>query len=153
MRRFPKKKNTYGLKKIDGDLKKAKLERHHVKDITLPIRNTLLLRQYQFSTPEKTMKPKQEEEEVAKNDIVFFNKKKVVREAYQASIDQITVISIEKQTMEVLKTKVVISHQEEDADEASQASADQTTIVSVDEQTMEVAKTKVVISHQEEDVN
>ncbi|KAF6158526.1 hypothetical protein GIB67_040040 [Kingdonia uniflora] len=29
MRRFPKKKNTYGLKKIDGDLKQAKLERHH----------------------------------------------------------------------------------------------------------------------------
>ncbi|KAF6147270.1 hypothetical protein GIB67_013091 [Kingdonia uniflora] len=29
MRRFPKKKNTYGLKEIDGALKHAKLERHH----------------------------------------------------------------------------------------------------------------------------
>ncbi|KAF6172758.1 hypothetical protein GIB67_000816 [Kingdonia uniflora] len=29
MRRFPKKKNTYGLKEIDGALKLAKLERHH----------------------------------------------------------------------------------------------------------------------------
>ncbi|KAF6170125.1 hypothetical protein GIB67_025814, partial [Kingdonia uniflora] len=30
MRRFLKKKNTYGLKEIDGALKQAKLERHHV---------------------------------------------------------------------------------------------------------------------------
>ncbi|KAF6158121.1 hypothetical protein GIB67_014915 [Kingdonia uniflora] len=29
MRRFPKKKNTYGLKEINGALKQAKLERHH----------------------------------------------------------------------------------------------------------------------------
>ncbi|KAF6173164.1 hypothetical protein GIB67_028462 [Kingdonia uniflora] len=29
MRRFPKKKNTYGLKKIVDALKQAKLERHH----------------------------------------------------------------------------------------------------------------------------
>ncbi|KAF6133920.1 hypothetical protein GIB67_040684 [Kingdonia uniflora] len=29
MRRFPKKKNTNGLKEIDGALKQAKLERHH----------------------------------------------------------------------------------------------------------------------------
>ncbi|KAF6137674.1 hypothetical protein GIB67_023608, partial [Kingdonia uniflora] len=29
MRRFPKKKNTYGLKEIDGDLKQAKFKRHH----------------------------------------------------------------------------------------------------------------------------
>ncbi|KAF6171784.1 hypothetical protein GIB67_007305 [Kingdonia uniflora] len=29
MRRFPKKKNIYGLKEIDGDLKHAKLEKHH----------------------------------------------------------------------------------------------------------------------------
>ncbi|KAF6135999.1 hypothetical protein GIB67_006891 [Kingdonia uniflora] len=29
MWRFPKKKNTYGLKEIDGDLKHAKLESHH----------------------------------------------------------------------------------------------------------------------------
>ncbi|KAF6149828.1 hypothetical protein GIB67_010902 [Kingdonia uniflora] len=31
MRRFPKKKNTYGLKKIDDSLKQAKLERHQCK--------------------------------------------------------------------------------------------------------------------------
>ncbi|KAF6175874.1 hypothetical protein GIB67_003362, partial [Kingdonia uniflora] len=31
MRRFPKKKNTYGLKEIDDALKEAKLERHHGK--------------------------------------------------------------------------------------------------------------------------
>ncbi|KAF6147990.1 hypothetical protein GIB67_024165 [Kingdonia uniflora] len=30
MRRFPKKKNTYGLKEIEDALKQAKLERHHV---------------------------------------------------------------------------------------------------------------------------
>ncbi|KAF6147307.1 hypothetical protein GIB67_009790 [Kingdonia uniflora] len=29
LRRFPKKKNTYGLKEIDDALKQAKLERHH----------------------------------------------------------------------------------------------------------------------------
>ncbi|KAF6167802.1 hypothetical protein GIB67_027580 [Kingdonia uniflora] len=29
MRRFPKKRNTYGLKEIDDALKQAKLERHH----------------------------------------------------------------------------------------------------------------------------
>ncbi|KAF6165930.1 hypothetical protein GIB67_012827 [Kingdonia uniflora] len=28
MRRFPKKKNTYGLKEIDDALKQAKLEKH-----------------------------------------------------------------------------------------------------------------------------
>ncbi|KAF6156262.1 hypothetical protein GIB67_008032 [Kingdonia uniflora] len=80
--------------------------------------------------------------EVAKTDIVFFNQEKVVGEAYQASADQTTVVSIEEQTLEVEKTE----------DEASQASADQTTAVSVEKQTIEVAQTEVVISHQEEDV-
>ncbi|KAF6172622.1 hypothetical protein GIB67_041945, partial [Kingdonia uniflora] len=80
--------------------------------------------------------------EVGKNDIVFFNQEKVVGEAYQASVDQIVVVSIEEQTLEVEKIK----------DEASQASADQTTTVSTEEQTIEVVQTEVVISHQEEDV-
>ncbi|KAF6173580.1 hypothetical protein GIB67_022939 [Kingdonia uniflora] len=129
MRRFPKKKNIYGLKEINGVLKQAKLKKHHddvlrlnllkiilsfllpnkgrnveeryvnlrhhievpaigaapaiklptvgrstvgvpviVRDSTLPLRNTLLLGQYQFSTPEKTMKRKREEEGNEKED-------------------------------------------------------------------------------------
>ncbi|KAF6137549.1 hypothetical protein GIB67_031828 [Kingdonia uniflora] len=80
--------------------------------------------------------------EVAKTDIVFFNQEEVVGEAYQASADQATIVSVEEQTLEVEKTD----------DEASQASADQTTAVSVGEQTIEAAQANVVISHQEEDV-
>ncbi|KAF6165307.1 hypothetical protein GIB67_042723 [Kingdonia uniflora] len=79
---------------------------------------------------------------VAKTDIVFFNQKEVVGEAYHASTDQTTTVSVEEQTVEVEKTE----------DEASQASAGQTIVVSVEEQTVEVAQTEVVISHQEEDV-
>ncbi|KAF6139892.1 hypothetical protein GIB67_009739, partial [Kingdonia uniflora] len=107
MRRFPKKKNIYGLKEIDDSLKQAKLERHQVgapaigcisstteigavvvricsqleehgkmldnhgkilEQIsiftvgysTLSLRDTLLLRQYQFSTLEKIVKRKRE---------------------------------------------------------------------------------------------
>ncbi|KAF6138971.1 hypothetical protein GIB67_010697, partial [Kingdonia uniflora] len=64
-----------------------------------------------------------------------------------ASVDQITVVSVEKQTLEVEKTK----------NKASQsayllASAYQIIVVSVEEQTLEVEKTEVVISHQEEDI-
>ncbi|KAF6176430.1 hypothetical protein GIB67_010067 [Kingdonia uniflora] len=70
--------------------------------------------------------------EVAKTDIVFFNQKEVVGEAYQANADQTTVVSVEEQTLK--------------------ASADQTTIISVEEQTIEVTQTEKVISHQEEDV-
>ncbi|KAF6141818.1 hypothetical protein GIB67_031885 [Kingdonia uniflora] len=55
MRRFPKEKNTFGLKEIDDALKQAKLERHNVRDSTLPLGDTLLLGQFQFSTPEKTV--------------------------------------------------------------------------------------------------
>ncbi|KAF6165829.1 hypothetical protein GIB67_012726, partial [Kingdonia uniflora] len=85
--------------------------------------------------------------EVAKSDIVFFNQEEVVGEAYQASADQTTIVSVEEQTLEVEKTE----------DEASQfiylhASANQTTVVSVVEQTIEVTQAEVVISHQEEDV-
>ncbi|KAF6136692.1 hypothetical protein GIB67_018695 [Kingdonia uniflora] len=80
--------------------------------------------------------------EVAKTDIVFFNQEEVVGEAYQASADQTTAVSIEEQTLKVEKTE----------DEASQASTDQTTVVSVVKQTIEVAQTEVVLSHQEEDV-
>ncbi|KAF6149117.1 hypothetical protein GIB67_000895 [Kingdonia uniflora] len=60
MRRFPKKKNTYGLKEIDDALKHTKLERHHVRDSILPLGDTPLLGQYQFSTLEKTVKRKGE---------------------------------------------------------------------------------------------
>ncbi|KAF6139340.1 hypothetical protein GIB67_021550 [Kingdonia uniflora] len=60
---------------------------------------------------------------VAKTDIVFFNQEEVVGEAYQASADQTTAVSVEKQTLEVEKTE----------DEASQASADQTTAVFVEQ--------------------
>ncbi|KAF6154974.1 hypothetical protein GIB67_018411 [Kingdonia uniflora] len=59
---------------------------------------------YQFSTPEKTMKHKQEEE-ITKTDIVFFNQEEVVGEAYQASVDQTIIASAEEQTLEVEKTK------------------------------------------------
>ncbi|KAF6167486.1 hypothetical protein GIB67_031687 [Kingdonia uniflora] len=72
--------------------------------------------------------------EVAKIDIVFFNQDEVVGEAYQASADQITVVSIKEQTLEVKKTKdeasqvaqtdVVISHQEEHVGEAGQSKED-----------------------------
>ncbi|KAF6147366.1 hypothetical protein GIB67_003264 [Kingdonia uniflora] len=86
--------------------------------------------------------------EVATTDIVFFNLEKVVGEAYQASTDQTTTVSVKEQTMEVEKTE----------DEASQfvylhASAYQITVVSVEEQTIEVAQTEVVIFHHEEDVD
>ncbi|KAF6157106.1 hypothetical protein GIB67_041567 [Kingdonia uniflora] len=80
--------------------------------------------------------------EVVKTDIVFFNQEEAVGEAYQASADQITAVSVEEQTLEVEKID----------DEASQTSANQTTTVSAEEQTIEVAQTDVVISHQEEDV-
>ncbi|KAF6148059.1 hypothetical protein GIB67_024234 [Kingdonia uniflora] len=43
--------------------------------------------------------------EVAKTDIVFFNQEEVVGEAYQASADQTTTISVEEQTLEVEKTE------------------------------------------------
>ncbi|KAF6156053.1 hypothetical protein GIB67_010977 [Kingdonia uniflora] len=286
MRRFPKKKNTYGMKEIDDALKQVKLERHQ-GDSTLPLGDTPFLRKYQFSTPEKTTKHKRKggnekedrkrkkaeprtmakrltknqkiekkkkgkgewqkklnankknmkaEEvdvplmkkvkgtkkktftdeqfdhvpliqlktlipkipkkglanrvprkrraefpeleniqstaknllqqvtpgeglevvkdlmvdddaetmvvaEVAKTDIVFFNQEEVVGEAYQASSDKTTAISVKVQTLEV---KII-------EDEASQASTDQTTVVSVEKQTIEVAQTDVVFFHQKED--
>ncbi|KAF6143779.1 hypothetical protein GIB67_016700 [Kingdonia uniflora] len=37
LRRFPKKKNTNGLKEIDDALKQAKLERHHAHAIEAPV--------------------------------------------------------------------------------------------------------------------
>ncbi|KAF6145708.1 hypothetical protein GIB67_010669, partial [Kingdonia uniflora] len=43
--------------------------------------------------------------EVAKTDIVFFNQEEVVGEAYQASADQTTVVSVEEQTLEIKKTE------------------------------------------------
>ncbi|KAF6145347.1 hypothetical protein GIB67_016808, partial [Kingdonia uniflora] len=43
--------------------------------------------------------------EVAKTDIVFFNHEEVVGETYQASVDQITVVSVEERTLKVEKTK------------------------------------------------
>ncbi|KAF6169174.1 hypothetical protein GIB67_013604, partial [Kingdonia uniflora] len=80
--------------------------------------------------------------EVTKTVIVFFNQEEVVGEAYQASADLTTTVSVEEQTLDVEKIE----------DEASQASADQTTTVSFDEQNIEVAQTEVVISHQEKDI-
>ncbi|KAF6170948.1 hypothetical protein GIB67_014765, partial [Kingdonia uniflora] len=72
--------------------------------------------------------------DVAKIDIVFFNQEEVIGEAYQASADQTTAVSVEEQTLEVEKTKneasqtikvaqinVVISQQEENIGEASQS--------------------------------
>ncbi|KAF6167882.1 hypothetical protein GIB67_027660, partial [Kingdonia uniflora] len=81
-----------------------------VRDSTLPLRDTLLLGQYQFSTHEKTMKRKREEEDyggsrVSKTDIVFFNQEEVVGEAYQTKES---------------KEEVEQSKEEEDVDEASQ---------------------------------
>ncbi|KAF6135819.1 hypothetical protein GIB67_028138 [Kingdonia uniflora] len=78
--------------------------------------------------------------EVAKIDIVFFNQEEVVGEAYQASTDEITVISVKEQTLEVEKTE----------DEASQASTDQTIVVYVEEQTIEVAQIDVSKESKEE---
>ncbi|KAF6158275.1 hypothetical protein GIB67_001346 [Kingdonia uniflora] len=43
--------------------------------------------------------------EVAKTDIVFFNQEEAVGETYQASADQITVVSVEEQTLEVEKAE------------------------------------------------
>ncbi|KAF6163435.1 hypothetical protein GIB67_029284 [Kingdonia uniflora] len=48
--------------------------------------------------------------EVAKNDIVFFNQEEVIGEAYQASEDQTTTVSVEEHTIEVAQTEVVISY-------------------------------------------
>ncbi|KAF6165254.1 hypothetical protein GIB67_030436 [Kingdonia uniflora] len=59
--------------------------------------------------------------EVAKTDIVFFNQDEVVGEAYQASADQTTAVSVKEQTIEVVQTEEVISHQEEDVGEGSQS--------------------------------
>ncbi|KAF6151418.1 hypothetical protein GIB67_020642 [Kingdonia uniflora] len=41
-RRFPRKKNAYGLKEIEGALKQAKLERHHDDVLRLNLLNILL---------------------------------------------------------------------------------------------------------------
>ncbi|KAF6142447.1 hypothetical protein GIB67_039411 [Kingdonia uniflora] len=40
--------------------------------------------------------------DVAKTDIVFFNQEEVVGVTYQASADQITVISVKEQTLELV---------------------------------------------------
>ncbi|KAF6167887.1 hypothetical protein GIB67_027665 [Kingdonia uniflora] len=48
--------------------------------------------------------------EVAKTDIVSFNQEELVGEAYQASADQTTIVSVEEQTMEVEKTEDEASH-------------------------------------------
>ncbi|KAF6140460.1 hypothetical protein GIB67_014383, partial [Kingdonia uniflora] len=42
MRRFPKKKNTYRLKEINGALKQAKLERHHDDALRLNLLKIIL---------------------------------------------------------------------------------------------------------------
>ncbi|KAF6173726.1 hypothetical protein GIB67_042894 [Kingdonia uniflora] len=57
--------------------------------------------------------------EVAKTDIVFFNQEEVIGEAYQASTDQTTAVSVEERTLEFEKTEDEAS-QEEDVGEANQ---------------------------------
>ncbi|KAF6139542.1 hypothetical protein GIB67_015499 [Kingdonia uniflora] len=55
--------------------------------------------------------------EVAKADIVFFNQKEVVGEAYQASADQTTAVFVEEQTLEVNKTEDEASQTKESKEE------------------------------------
>ncbi|KAF6165641.1 hypothetical protein GIB67_002900 [Kingdonia uniflora] len=120
MRRFPKKKNTYGLKEIDDALNKQNWKDIRWKAVLYHLRYSTPWA-VPFSTPEKTMKH-YGGCKVAKTDIVFFNQEEVVGEAYQASADQTTPISVEEQTLE--------------------ASTDQTAAVSVEEQTIEVTQTE-----------
>ncbi|KAF6162912.1 hypothetical protein GIB67_021061 [Kingdonia uniflora] len=74
-----------------------------------------------------------EEEDIDEANLVTYH-------LFAAIIEQITVVSIEEQTMdvaEVVKTKVVFSYQEKDVDEANQTSVDQTTSLSVEEHSEE----------------
>ncbi|KAF6152949.1 hypothetical protein GIB67_039656 [Kingdonia uniflora] len=218
MRRFPKKKNTYGLKEIDSILKQAKLERHHGFRSFYLLRNYIetpvigaaptieqpavstpavgvpaigssshateigaVVVRYQFSTPEKTVKRKREEEEnllqqvapeeglkvikdlMVDNDVevgkevnleVILSEyggdllewKKGLKDGEEKAEDgkeqpQVTDEEEVQETM-IAKTDIVFFDQEEVVGEAYQASADQTTVVSVEEQTMEVVKTE-----------
>ncbi|KAF6135198.1 hypothetical protein GIB67_035269 [Kingdonia uniflora] len=58
--------------------------------------------------------------EVAKTDIVFFNQEEVVGEAYQASADQTTAVSVEEQTLEVEKTEDEASQTKDSKEEVKQ---------------------------------
>ncbi|KAF6165107.1 hypothetical protein GIB67_000691, partial [Kingdonia uniflora] len=58
--------------------------------------------------------------EIAKTDIVFFNQEEVIGEAYQASADQTTAVSVEEQTLEVEKTKDKASPTKESKQEVEQ---------------------------------
>ncbi|KAF6175887.1 hypothetical protein GIB67_003375 [Kingdonia uniflora] len=159
-----------------------------VGDNTLSLGNTPLLGQYQFSTPEKTIKRKQEGEnlfqqvapgeglevvkylmvdddveinleaisseyggsllknvkfeeeqpQVAEEEdsepptvVVYYNRKKDVQHANETMV-----------VAEVAKTDIVFFNQEEVGSEAYQASANQTTAVSVEKQTLDVENTE-----------
>ncbi|KAF6163235.1 hypothetical protein GIB67_025099 [Kingdonia uniflora] len=141
----------------------------HVSDNFLPLGDgTLLLGLHQFSTPEKTAKSKQEEEENLIQQVTFGEGLEVVK--YLMVHDEVD--DEREANLEVIlfgyggghlktmveKIDVVFYNQEEVVGEAYQfvyllTSTEQRTAISVDEQTMEVAKTKVVFSHQEEDVD
>ncbi|KAF6172144.1 hypothetical protein GIB67_028560, partial [Kingdonia uniflora] len=58
--------------------------------------------------------------EVAKSDIVFFNQEEVAGEAYQASVEQTTIVFIEEQTLEVEKTEDEASQTKESKKEVEQ---------------------------------
>ncbi|KAF6168265.1 hypothetical protein GIB67_018245, partial [Kingdonia uniflora] len=58
--------------------------------------------------------------EVAKSDIVFFNQEEVAGKAYQASVEQTTIVSIEEQTLEVEKTEDEASWTKESKKEVEQ---------------------------------
>ncbi|KAF6177057.1 hypothetical protein GIB67_015932 [Kingdonia uniflora] len=116
---------------------------------TLPLGDTLLLGQYQFSTPEKTTKHKREGENLLQQV--------TIREGLEVVKDLVVDDDVEV-GMEV-NCKAILS---EYGGDLLEASSDQTTTVSVKEQTIEVektedeakvAQTEVVIYHQEEDVD
>ncbi|KAF6138314.1 hypothetical protein GIB67_001464 [Kingdonia uniflora] len=53
-------------------------------------------------------------DEVAKTEIVFFNQEEVVGEAYQASADQTTTVSVEEQTIESKESKEEVEQNKEE---------------------------------------
>ncbi|KAF6145198.1 hypothetical protein GIB67_041393 [Kingdonia uniflora] len=94
-----------GDEKVDGDEKVNDVAEED--DLEQP---TIVV----YYTDKKDVQPDNETmvvAEVAKTDIEFFNQEEVVGETHQASVDQITAVSVEEETLEVEKT----------TDEASQA--------------------------------
>ncbi|KAF6138264.1 hypothetical protein GIB67_017264 [Kingdonia uniflora] len=149
-----------------------------VGDSTLPLGDTPLLGQYQFSTPEKTAKHKREEgnekEDEKKTKAELRTKKQVIPGEILEVVNDLMVdddVEVGREENfnaisseygdDLLKasadqtTVVSVEEQtlevEKTKDKANQASADQTTDVSIEEHTIKVAQTEVVISHQEDD--